>query len=299
MIGGMVAQIMIQAAILRAVLMMIAKHEADTSLAKVAMVAAGISMGTFVIGVFTVQMGPFVTIPVQIAFMAAILMTFCWISIWKSLLVVLIYATFHFLCAFLMALLLGAMFKGMMPSAQPAMPLSMPGQNMPVQIPDLDTSSAQPPVYQVPSPADAVAEANRLKEKSDAKQREVESRVKEMEKGDAPSPPVKAAEPVIVVPVSNPAPVSIMSSNPVSQKIVPEKPAMKTANGDWEAARKALRMGGRMADGDGYITMIDGKMFQKGDYVTVTFKGVRYKWKVRSISKEKVDLESVDAKPVP
>ena len=106
MIGGMFLQILIQAVILRMILILIAKHEADTSFPKAAMVAAGISVGVFVIGIMTQKFGVFVTIPAQIAFMAMVLMTFCWISLAKSIIVVLIYSAVHFLMMFLMTLLI-------------------------------------------------------------------------------------------------------------------------------------------------------------------------------------------------
>lgn len=292
MIGGMVVQIMIQAAILRAILMLIAKHEADTSFAKVAMVTAGISVGSFAIGVFTMQQGPFITIPAQIVFMAAILMTFCWISIGKSLIVVAIYITCHFLIAFLMALLLGAMFAGMMPSQQAATPALLPSEPLPAPEYMPDNSSAPAPVYQAPEPEQAAARANMLKEKSEAKKREIEARVREMEEG----PSIPAGRPETASPVKHQAPVP---SRPTAIKTAPISPIVKSEDSGWDAARKSLRIGGRMADGEGYVIMINGKMFQKGDTVTHNMGGIRYKWKILSISKDKLEMEPVNATPAP
>lgn len=307
--GGMVGQIVIQALILRGLLLLVARHEADTSFAKVAMVAAGISLGTLVISMFTMQYGPLVTIPAQIAFMAAVLMTFCWISIAKSLIVVTIYAACHFLFTFLMALLLGMIFKGMAPDNQAAMPMPVPGG-----------APAMSAAYQDGSPqVTMVADANRLKDASDAKRRETEARIKEMEEGASLPPPapmpkvtVPAAIPPAPVHVSVPAPiparppltpppelppdplpVTLSASNKVSQ----EKTMQNSSAPEWVAARKALRMGGTMAGSGGYVTMIDGKVYQQGEKVAHTFKGVRYRWRIQAISKDKVDLEPVDATP--
>ena len=95
MITILAAQIFIQAFFLCLILYLVARYEADYSFQKVAMVSGGVMAGTLIIEVLAGEkLGLFVVIP-QIAFIAFMLMTFCWISLWKSLLVVVLFSLIH------------------------------------------------------------------------------------------------------------------------------------------------------------------------------------------------------------
>ena len=99
--GLMVLEVFLQAAVLCTILFVVAKHEADYSFQKVAMVVAGIVLGNMIIqGVLheriPARLEWLVAVPC-VAFTAFMIMTFCWINIWKSLLVVLVFVGFQFL----------------------------------------------------------------------------------------------------------------------------------------------------------------------------------------------------------
>ena len=101
MISLMVLEIFLQAAVLCTILYAVAKYEADYSFQKVAMVAAGIALGNMLIQALLhehlpVKLRPFLVIPC-IAFTAFMIMTFCWINVWKSLLVVVVFVGFQLL----------------------------------------------------------------------------------------------------------------------------------------------------------------------------------------------------------
>lgn len=97
MLTLMLAQIFLEAFVLCIILYLVAKHEADYSFAKVAMVTGAVTAGSAIIEALAGEkLGPFTAIPV-LAFIAFMLMTFCWITLKKSILVVLLFCTFHLL----------------------------------------------------------------------------------------------------------------------------------------------------------------------------------------------------------
>ncbi|MEI7437956.1 MAG: hypothetical protein WCL16_14215 [bacterium] len=73
----------------------------------------------------------------------------------------------------------------------------------------------------------------------------------------------------------------------------------------WQQARKQLMIQGltrSQAPGDGhphYLAVINGRMVETGDRVSVELDGVRYRWLVQSITAQGVNLEKVDALVVP
>ncbi len=112
MITMMVGQVIVQAAILCLILYVVAKHEADYSFPKVAMVTAGTTVGSFFIQILLHDhIGGWTAIPV-IGFIAFMLMTFCWISFWKSLIVVAVYVGVHMGFSLLAAMLLASLLGG-------------------------------------------------------------------------------------------------------------------------------------------------------------------------------------------
>lgn len=95
MITIMAAQIFLQAGLLCLILYVVAKHEADYSFAKVAMVTAATVAGSTLIEVLlTERIGWLAIFPV-FAFVTFMLMTFCWISLGKSIVVVVLFMGVH------------------------------------------------------------------------------------------------------------------------------------------------------------------------------------------------------------
>ena len=95
MITIMAAQIFIQAALLCGILYLVAKHEADYSFAKVAMVTAATVAGAALIEVLLTEHIGWLTIFPVLGFVAFMLMTFCWISLGKSIVVVVLFMGVH------------------------------------------------------------------------------------------------------------------------------------------------------------------------------------------------------------
>ena len=105
---GIIGRIVIEAAILRVILRLIAKHEADLSIPKTVMVTCGIIIGGFIVNMMVVASYPNAGLLVQllIDFVLAVFLitTFCWVSWAKSLVIVFLYFMFH------IGVTIGAMF---------------------------------------------------------------------------------------------------------------------------------------------------------------------------------------------
>lgn len=95
MITMLAGQIFLEAGVLCFLLFLVARHEADYSFAKVAMVTAGITTGSLLIeGLLSEKLGPWTVVPV-VGFVIFMLMTFCWVSFGRSLLVVVLFGCVH------------------------------------------------------------------------------------------------------------------------------------------------------------------------------------------------------------
>jgi hypothetical protein len=91
----MLAETFVNAAILCGVLFLVAKHEADFSFSKVAMVAAAIQLVAFLTQVFLFDKIGWFTLAFSFVFALLLVKRFCWLSVKKSLLVVAIFCVFQ------------------------------------------------------------------------------------------------------------------------------------------------------------------------------------------------------------
>ncbi len=95
MLGLAIAEVFLNASVLCVLLFMIAKYEADYSFPKVAMVTAGLVLGNMIVQVILTPHLPkgyeWLLFVAMFAFTAFMIMTFCWITFWKSALVVILF----------------------------------------------------------------------------------------------------------------------------------------------------------------------------------------------------------------
>lgn len=105
----MIVEIFLKAFVLCGLLYLVARNEADFEFAKVAMVTAGITVGTFFIDIFLQPRIGFFSIIPSIAFVVFMIMKFCWAPFWKAILVTFLYLLFNILLAVGIILLIGKM----------------------------------------------------------------------------------------------------------------------------------------------------------------------------------------------
>jgi uncharacterized membrane protein len=95
-LGLALVEVFLNASVLCVILYAVARHEADYSFSKVAMVSAGLVTGSLLL---RVTMLPHLSddyhwllYPAIFLFTAFVLMTFCWITFWKSVLVIVLFS---------------------------------------------------------------------------------------------------------------------------------------------------------------------------------------------------------------
>lgn len=259
MIELMLIEIFAQALILCLVLYIVARHEADYSFPKVAMVTAGITVGTLLVETLAKPyLGVWTFIP-SIGFIAFMLMTFCWTTLGKSLVVVALFVLVHMGFAFGIA----AFQAKYMP----------PDAGMGAIKPDEETLELQKelgglfgvPDGQSPSeePAPAPAEAD-------------------------PEPPAPQDPP------REPKPPAAATETPP----LPDTEVGDPAETGWDAAKKQLVIGGIMAGSDGkYVATIDGRVAEPGDTIIATHGDVVYRWQVKAITSRGISLEPLSSTP--
>ncbi len=196
--GGIFIQILIQAVILRLSLKLITKHEADTSYTKAIMVTAGISIGQIIVAVIAATLHPLAILPAVIAFTAVVIMFACWISFWKSLIVVFVYMAIQGILLFILALIMGG-----------TVILSMLGIG---GAPSKPTSPS--PQYQ--QAAEAQRQAVLMQQEAMRKQAQIEAEIQRIEQESeyqAPPPPLAP------VPQPEPPPKPKKEPEPVAPEI--------------------------------------------------------------------------------
>jgi len=256
MITIMAAQIFIQAGVLCLLLYLIAKHEADYSFTKVAMVTAGIMAGTLLLdALLSERLGWFSILP-QLGFIAFMIMTFCWISFWKSIVVVLIFSALH------VALALGvaAIDRKMNETVDSAMPVQKEDYEMAKEFMEEVFGGPMTAEEQVPA-----------------------------------APRVPSAPPVPVPVAASPQPQGGPEvSRPVPRTETRREQPARTPSGPWIKAKRKLVLSGTMREGSGkYVAIVNGEMVEEGSTVSVRYKGNDYSWRVKAIGRDFIDYEPV------
>jgi len=299
MFGGMVGQVIIQALILRAILYLLAKHEADTSLPKVAMVVAGVTLGNVLIMAMLSKYGVLVVYAAQIMFMAVMIGSFCWISFWKSVLVVISYVAVHFVIVFVQVLIINAIFGSPQEAAKPKAVAVME------QIIEEDEKAHGPKREHVPlkiqDQGAMETEALRLKAEADRKRTEAEAMMRELEEADSypvpVTPPAAPAQNVLVPPPVT-SPVTPVVAVPHPKEADQAKMQDEKAH-EWALAREKIKISGFVSQNNKHFVRINGKMMEEGEVVAMVFKGSRYRWKIGKITGSQVQLDQLDVVPVP
>jgi len=266
MITILAAQIFLEAFLLRLILLLVARHEADHSFAKVAMVTAGITLGGFLIEVLTTEhLGAFTLIPV-LAFVAFMLMTFCWVRFGKSILVVILFSGFHILLSIGATTISQRVSKSVSKSVAAQLPVKEEDYKMAKEFMDQVFGQAEPA-----PPSDAQPQSPQ-----------------------PGSPSVTAPRhPPMVRPTSR-------QSAPSTTTAAPEVDERDRDSGAWAEARKRIEFGGVMTLEDGtHVTLANGEAVREGETVSARYDGNVYMWRIRSIAKGKVDLTPLKVLPTP
>lgn len=110
--------------------------------------------------------------------------------------------------------------------------------------------------------------------------------IKEMMMGPtqavSPAPKVARKDPVIEPPTRT-------SAGEVTSVDVQEESAVA-----WKRARKMLKIGGKMVNNAGAkVVTVNGRLLEEGDIVSVDMDGHTYRWRIKSITKQRVQFDQV------
>jgi hypothetical protein len=104
----------------------------------------------------------------------------------------------------------------------------------------------------------------------------------------SPEPPV-AAEPPTAIPVA-PEPAVAVEPVPAAAE-APQTPAA-----DWAGAERALAVSGIVSKKDHGVAIVDGNLVEEGQVVTARHNGKTFRWTIRKILPDRLDLEPMDVR---
>lgn len=142
MITLMLAEIFLKAAVLCILLILFARHEADYSFQKVAVVTAAITLGSILLEAFgKATLGWLILIPL-VAFILFMLTTFCWVRWWKALIITVLFLAFNIVLAYGVSLVM----KRANRAVANALTKAMPGREDIMEIKEFMRSQSGSPV---------------------------------------------------------------------------------------------------------------------------------------------------------
>ncbi|MCK5849773.1 MAG: hypothetical protein KAH23_02565 [Kiritimatiellae bacterium] len=258
----MIVQVFMQAAVLCGILYVVAKYEADYSFQKVAMVAAGITLGNMLITALLREHIKddlrWILVFPCIAFTAVMIMSFCWISLWKSVLVVVIFVLFQ------------------------------TGTDV-VKLMVMKRLSNS-----INAPADAAIQkkANDIEELR--KEMLATMGPHNTQKPRAPNKPANYSPTQPVTNVINKQ--AEPKTKVIKKKKIEVNPRPDSAN--WDQAKKRLRVAGISQQRNKFVALVNNKVVVKDSIIRVTHKDMIYQWQITAITKTDVTWKQLSARPV-
>ncbi len=263
MFGFSAGKVFFDAVVLCGLLYLIARHEADIDVQKMAMVVAGTALGNLLLFVMLSERLPanwlvWVMPLTEVAFSAFMIMTFCWISFWKSLLVAVLFGVLH--TGF--GLAVNAGIRKVMSGAS-ATPSLVEQQERDMQ--------------------EVKAEMERLGKLQDAGGEQLQATTN--------------AEPVpgVTGVVANAGAAAQAGATVGTIGGVATNVALPSRI-DWDAARRKVRIGGISGRPGEYVAFVNQRIVDSNSVVSVTHDGKTYHWTVAEISRENVRLEPRDVR---
>ena len=284
MLSIAVGRVFIDALVLSLILYIVARHEADYEFQKLAMVVAGTALGNMLLFMsLGLWLPPAISVWVmplaQVVFSAYMIMTFCWISFWKSLLVAVVFSGLHIGFGLGVDWVVKRMMGG---AGQQATLVERQEQevqeikNEMMRMAELEAKAfghAPASTGATPEPAEA-ALSNALPAAGNP----------------APAPSTLPAPAAV-----HPASVAAAGTNAAAMAL-PQGP-LGGAKADWGAARAKVKIGGSSSGkAGGYVALVNQRLVEPGNFVSVLHQGRTYRWVVRSISRDSVDLEPYDVR---
>lgn len=271
MLGFAVGKVSFDALVLCLILYLVARHEADYDFPKLTMVVAGTALGNLVLLIaISGHLPPahllWIAPLIQMAFSAFMIKTFCWVSFWKALLVAAICTLLHVAFGLGVNLLMRKMTGGR--EAAPSL----------VEQQERDLEEVKAEMLRMAALSRAAVYAS-------------DSATTNAVATGAPATNSPAAGPVATDGVPLP---SVSTNGPSSPAGLTN--ALSADAVDWEAARKQLKISGTSGRPGAYVALVNQRVVNAGDVVTVHYGNRVYHWTVRAITLDHVQFEPRDVR---
>lgn len=263
----MVGEIFLKALVLCGILFFIARHEADFEFRKLVLVTCGITLGNFALEAFLApalaEFMPFlastaVTFLLAIAFVTFMLVRFCWVRLWKGIVVTIIFMAF-------------------------SVGLSMAGAMLAAKLNQSIEEAGGPVMEQ--NNKEALAMFQEMVEQSSSemmRQATVESGMPmpDLTNANVQAPP--HAVPPQETPVELPRQEPVEPSPP--EQPLDELPAFARTP-EWQAAQAKIKVSAVLVERDGSNTaIVNGEVLGIGDVLTVEVKRKLYRFRMAEIT---------------
>ena len=286
MLGSSVGKVSVEALVLCLVLYLVARHEADYDFQKLVMVVAGTMLGNFLLyagaSVYLPPIHLLWVVPLlQLGFSAFMIKTFCWVTTGKALLVALICTLFHVAFSLGAALVARKLFGSVTPSSVAVEQQNREMQEIKAEIMREMAQSADP------FGAKGAAGTN--------------ASVRGPGATNTPAPPAVSAAPPAAVPPVPPDPLVPAAAAPAPTEAPPppSTPASVAAQAaqpaaDWATARKLIKIVGITGRPGDYVALVNQRVVNPGDLISVRHGDRTYRWTVREINRDQVQLDPHD-----
>lgn len=278
----MIGEILLKALVLCGLLYLFARHEADFEFRKVALVTCGITLGDFALEAFLTPSLAFymptiaaaaVTFLFAIVFVTFMVVRFCWVRLWKGLVVTILFMAFNVGLSMAAAYAVARINQSVEAAGGPVM--------------EKNNKEALAMFQEMTAQSSA-----ELARQADAESRSFAADAAREQGGHVPlQPPAPAPTPAVPQPQiaapADEAPVEAPSPEPVeppAEQPLDELPAWARTP-EWQAAQAKIKVSAVLVERDGKNTaIVNGEVLGIGDVLTVEVKKKLYRFKMAEIT---------------
>lgn len=286
MIFGLLFELFVKAFLLLLLIYIVAREEADFDFQKVAMVTAALALGAVVLNAFLAPyIGALTLIPIA-ALAVFMVMKFCWVRFWRSLLIVIPFLIINIMISSAVGSFHkkadSALTRGLMgPVSEKDMQVAL-SMYQDGALSNRFAAAMQRKPLEAPPTADQIIVKKlmgMLLSGTDRKPAEF--------KAKAPSSPALPAPPAVAVP----------TTDSIVRQQKPVLPSAEKAKDEeqWEEAEKMIKLKGVMIGSDSVrVAMVNSQIVRKGELFQVELNKRIYRWRAGSISDNKVVWEKIE-----
>lgn len=272
----MIGEILLKALVLCGLLYLFARHEADFEFRKVALVTCGITLGDFALEAFVTPSLAFymptiaaaaVTFLFAIVFVAFMVVRFCWVRLWKGVVITILFMAFNVGLSMAAAYAVARINQSVEAAGGPVM--------------EKNNKEALAMFQEMTAQSSA-----ELARQADAESSSFAAEAAREQGGHVPLQAPTVPQPQVAASADE-APVEELSPEPVeppAEQPLDELPAWARTP-EWQAAQAKIKVSAVLVERDGKNTaIVNGEVLGIGDVLTVEVKKTLYRFKMAEIT---------------